>query len=93
MAERAHRLAPRSPSISDTYGWILFKQGSVDRALPLLEEASRSMPAGSEIHYHLGQAYAKSGKRDEARKALERALDGPRFAEVDEAKKLLDSLR
>src|SRR5262249_31012622 len=85
LAERAHRRAPRSPGVADTLGWILFQQGSLDRATQLLEQAARSSPANSTIQYHLGVVYARQGRRPEARKALEQALQGPRFAESHEA--------
>jgi hypothetical protein len=41
----------------------------------------------------VGAAYARAGKRDEARHALERAVQGARFDDQEAARKLLDSLR
>jgi tetratricopeptide (TPR) repeat protein len=93
LSERAYKKAPRNASIADTYGWILFQQGSVKRALPPLQEAARLAPASAEIQYHLGAAYARLGKRAEARRALEQALQGPRLEDASAARKLLDSLR
>jgi tetratricopeptide (TPR) repeat protein len=93
LAERARRLAPRNAAIADTFGWILFRQGETERALPLLQEAAQGMPGAPEVQYHLGQVYARTGKRAEARAALERALQTPRFADADEARKLLETLR
>ena len=58
-----------------------------------LEQAARSLPDNPEIQYHLGAAYAKQGKRAEARGALERSLRSQQFAQASEARRLLDSLR
>ena len=37
--------------------------------------------------------YAKLGKNADARRELERALASPKFADADDAKKVLDTLR
>jgi tetratricopeptide (TPR) repeat protein len=93
LSERAYKSAPRHAAVVDTRGWILYQQGSADRALPLLEEAARLAPSTAEIQYHLGVVYAHLGKRAEARRALEQALKAPRFAQAAEARKLLESLQ
>ena len=93
MGERAYQQAPQSGAVADTLGWILYQQGALERATRLLEQAAGSMPNNPEVHYHLGAAYAKGGKPVEARRALERALQTPRFAQVEQARKLLDSVR
>jgi Flp pilus assembly protein TadD len=93
LSERAYKKAPRNASFVDTYGWILYLQGSGERALPLLEEAARLAPSSGEIQYHLGVVYAHLGKRAEARRALEQALKAPRFVHAGEARKLLESLQ
>jgi cellulose synthase operon protein C len=93
LAERAYKKFPRNPSIADTYGWILVERGAVPRGLALLEEAAKLAPANPLIRYHLGAAYARAGKRAEARRALEQALRGPAFADADAARKLLGSLQ
>ncbi|MBK8186867.1 MAG: tetratricopeptide repeat protein [Cellvibrio sp.] len=45
--------APDAVDIIDTYGWILFKNGKVKEALPLLEKASRLSPDNALIKEHL----------------------------------------
>jgi putative PEP-CTERM system TPR-repeat lipoprotein len=93
FAERAYRLAPGSPAIMDTLGWICLEAGDFARALPLLQQASALAPNAGEIRYHLGLVLAKSGDRRGARRELERLLssgaDGARRAE---AKALLATL-
>src|SRR5262249_34053285 len=49
LSERAYQRAPRNVSIMDTRGWVLYQQGAADRAVPLLEEASRSLPGNAEV--------------------------------------------
>ncbi|MDB5909863.1 MAG: prsT [Massilia sp.] len=92
-AERAHALAPGSPAIMDTLGWIFLEGGDLARALPLLQKASALAPNAAEIRYHLGQVLAKSGDRHGARRELERLLaSSAQFARRAEAKALFDSL-
>jgi cellulose synthase operon protein C len=93
LGERAYKKVPRNPAVADTYGWILVQQGAAQRGLPLLEHAARQQPNNQTIRYHLGAAYARTGKREDARKALEAALQGPAFDDADAARKLLESLR
>jgi Flp pilus assembly protein TadD len=93
LSERAYKKAPRNAAVVDTRGWILYRQGSADRALPLLEEAGRLSPSTPEIQYHLGVVYAHLGKRADARRALEQALKAPHFAQAGDARKLLLSLQ
>ena len=59
---------PNSPTYLDTYGWILFKMENYQEAVTQLELAkkySEKQPSG-EIIEHLGDAYFKLGKIDEA---------------------------
>ncbi len=49
----------------DTLGWILFREGKVDQAEPLLSAAWRA-GLRAEIGDHLGQVYEAMGKKDEA---------------------------
>jgi putative PEP-CTERM system TPR-repeat lipoprotein len=92
-AERAYRLAPGSPAIMDTLGWICLETGDLARALPLLQKASALAPNAGEIRYHLGLVLAKSGDKRGARRELERLLASPaQFAKRDEARALLASL-
>ncbi len=49
----------------DTVGWIKFKLGKYDEALPYLR-ASWLLTQNAEVGDHLGQLYAKLGKKQEA---------------------------
>lgn len=91
-AERAHKLAPNSPAIMDTLGWIYLETGNIGRALPLLQKASALAPAAPEIRYHYGMVLARSGDKAAARRELERALAAKEFTRRDEARALLATL-
>ncbi|HMG84919.1 MAG TPA: DUF3857 domain-containing protein [Terracidiphilus sp.] len=49
----------------DTLGWILYREGKVDQAEPLLSAAWRA-GLRAEVGDHLGQVYEAMGKKDEA---------------------------
>jgi len=79
LAQTAHRSLPNSPAITDTLAWIHYQKGAYQSAIGLLQEALSLQekvhaPDNSEIHYHLGMAYAKSGQTAFARQQLERAI-------------------
>jgi tetratricopeptide (TPR) repeat protein len=93
LAERAFRSAARSPAVADTLGWLLYQKGDLERAEALLAQAAAGAPDSAEIRYHLGIVYARRGKKDEARRELERALQTPGFSEADEARRALEALR
>ncbi len=89
-AEKAYQLAPDSPAVLDTLGWILVEQGNTTRGLPLLEKATSLAPDAAEIRYHLAAGLVKSGDKAKARKELEQLVGtGKQFSYLDEAKTLL----
>ncbi len=93
MAREAKRLAPSSPHILDTAGWVSFLHGDYETALRDLETARRLAPAHPTIRYHLGAAYVKAGRVSEGRRELEQALViSPDFEHADDARRMLESL-
>lgn len=62
-AELAFSLAPDSPTINDTLGWILLKNGDYKRAVERLKYASENAPADSDIMYHYAVALVKTGDK------------------------------
>lgn len=71
LAERAHKLAPTSSSVQDTYGWALVEAGQATTALPILQQAAKAAPKVPDIQYHLAVAQARTGDRAGARATLE----------------------
>ncbi|MFK8137817.1 MAG: tetratricopeptide repeat protein [Bdellovibrionales bacterium] len=57
LANRAMLLKPDDAYITDTYGWILYKQGKYAEAVKTLEAAYNMKPNESIIAEHLGDAY------------------------------------
>lgn len=92
-AEQAYKIAPESPFVQDTLGWILVQNSDLTRGLGLLRKAAGLAPDHPSIHYHLAVALVKSGDKATARKALNQALRSEKpFAEAEQAKKLLKEL-
>lgn len=71
--ERALAIAPNEASIIDSMGWVLFRLGRADEAIPWLRRAWALSPDG-EIAAHLGEALWATGQHRAARKIWARAL-------------------
>lgn len=70
LAERAHALAPSSPEVLDTYGWLLARQGQREAGLHFLREARLRQPDSVEIRYHVAHVLHALGRTSEARAEL-----------------------
>ncbi len=92
-AEKAHKLAPNSPEIADTLGWILVERGDTKRGLELLGQAAAVAPNALAIRVHYARALAKAGDKTAAKRELESALqsagENPLRAEAEELLKQL----
>ncbi|MCE8035749.1 MAG: tetratricopeptide repeat protein [Halomonas sp.] len=73
LIERAHALEPGSPAIMDSLGWVYYRQGDPERALPWLERAYASMP-DQEIAAHLAEVLWALGRHEDARRVVEQTL-------------------
>jgi len=92
-AQKANAIAPNSPNIADTFGWMLVEQGQTKRGLALLEQASAAAPDHQDISLHLAKAQIKDGHKDAARTILQALVDNaPDSAEGKESQALLTSL-
>jgi tetratricopeptide (TPR) repeat protein len=90
LAEQAYQLAPLSPNVNDTLGWILARKGKIHQALPLLAEAVKLDPADPELEYHYAYALFKSGRRTDARRILSKLVSGSQpFESRSQAEQLL----
>lgn len=67
LVEKAASLKPGDPFITDSLGWVAFRQGRLDDALQWLREAYAARP-DTEIGAHLGEVLWVKGQRDEAMK-------------------------
>jgi len=81
MIRRAVALRPSDGYITDSLGWVLYRRGEYEAAVPHLEKAVELLPYDPVINDHLGDAYWRVGRRLEARFQWERAKN---HAENDE---------
>jgi Flp pilus assembly protein TadD len=90
MLSLAVKIAPQSPQIADTLGWIKYQRRDHQGALPLLQRAHTADANSAPIAYHLALALDATGKRAEAKTLLQATLARtPKFEGSDEAKQAL----
>lgn len=65
LITRALQLAPNDPSILDSMGWVLYRQGDYDRAIEYLQRAWLGRP-DAEVGVHLGEVFWANDQRNEA---------------------------
>ena len=99
LAETAHRALPDAANVSDTMGWVLYRQGAYKSAIALFREAVKAAEKTKSsddptLHYHLALAYAKDRQRGSASRELERALKtDPSLPGAGEIRRLLGQVR
>lgn len=79
--DRAHQMIlkaaerrPNDGAITDSLGWVLFRQGDIAEAVKTLERAVELDPEDATINGHLGDAYWAAGRKIEAQYQWRRAL-------------------
>lgn len=95
LAQTAQAKLPDQPEVNDTIGWIYYKKGLYDLAIPPLAQAAGRSPDNVSYQYHLGAAYAGKGETEKARAALTKSLAGGSLAPADaaHARQLLEAGR
>ena len=82
-----------NPFYLDTLGWLLYRKGDYSLAVVTLKRAVDELPDHPYLNFHLGMAYYKSGKPEQAKPHLEKAVaEVDKYPEIAEAKKILESL-
>lgn len=71
---RAMEARPHDGEITDSLGWVNFRQGHIAEAVKLLEKAAELQPDDATITGHLGDAYWAEGRKVEAQDQWRRAL-------------------
>lgn len=74
MVQKAVASDPRSGAMIDSLGWAYYRLGDYKRAVENLEQAVELEAGDPEINNHLGDAYWKVGRRDEAEFQWRRVL-------------------
>lgn len=81
----------------DTYGWIEFKTGDINKAITALEKVNVMETQVPTFKYHLGAAYLKQGNNAGAMAQLQEAIaigkQKGSFAESAQAQQLLDKIK
>ena len=83
-----------NPAFLDTLGWVYYRLGDYDAAIPYLEQSVDTAGQVPVLRYHLGMAYKAAGKPAEAKEQLTQALANKDadFAGIEDAKAALDEL-
>ena len=88
MIQKAVGQSPRSGAIIDSLGWAYFRLGDFKKAVETLENAIELEAGDPDINNHLGDAYWRVGRKDEAifqwRRVLTLDPDPKMKAEVDQ---------
>jgi Flp pilus assembly protein TadD len=74
MVQKAVAADPRSGAMVDSLGWAFYRMGDYKQAVEKLEQAVELEAGDPEINNHLGDAYWKVGRRDEAQFQWRRVL-------------------
>ena len=74
MIERAVAARPNDGYITDSLGWVLYRLGQFEQAVPHMERAAELLPTDPIINDHLGDVLYKVGRRNEAIFQWKRAL-------------------
>ena len=84
FAEKASELAPDTPAVQDTIGWILYQKGLYSSALKHFEQFASKASTGTQ-ELHLALAYLKLGDEKRGQQAVKAALSrDPKLAESSE---------
>ena len=73
LIERAYAAAPKNAAILDSLGWVLYRQGRPEQALPYLA-AAYADDRGTDIGAHYGEVLWRLGRHDEADKVWNEAV-------------------
>jgi putative PEP-CTERM system TPR-repeat lipoprotein len=89
LVSQAAKLAPDSPEVLDTLGWLTFQQKHAADSVPILKRAHDLRPTNGSVTYHLAVAMDGAGEHDAARGLLKSLLaSNTNFAEKDAASQL-----
>lgn len=83
--ELAQAQKPDEPHIADSVGWARYLTGDYKGAAEKLEEAVERMPDDATVNDHLGDAYWRMGRTNEAKFQWQRALGFKPEAKAAEA--------
>ncbi|WP_172326888.1 tetratricopeptide repeat protein [Mangrovicoccus sp. HB161399] len=71
------------PAFQDTYGWIAFRMGNVEEALPYLQNAAATLSGDPMVQQHYARVLAAAGRPGDAVAVFDRALQLAGDAKVE----------
>lgn len=75
MIEKALEKNPENPAYIDSYGWVLFRLGEIDKAEKEIRKALEFLDTDAIIFEHLGDILEAKGERQKAKEYWEKALE------------------
>lgn len=91
MAQHAVQVAPNSPELKDTLGWIFIKKNLPDDAIHIFRDLVVVQPNNPIFHYHYGMALSQKGDRAGCKQELEKSLQNK--PSRDDEQKIRDLLQ
>lgn len=89
-AQAAYKQAPNDPGVSHLLGHLEFRAGDYKWALTLLQLTAQAQPQDPSVLYDLSQAEYSMGRVEEARMAMQKALQsGSAFGQTAQARLFL----
>ncbi len=94
LAQIAKEKDPTDPYITDTLGWVHYKQGHYYAAALEFRHAIANSPTTAQYYYHLALALEGQDKKQDALRAVKKSLAaGKAFQDRDKAEALYKKLR
>jgi len=73
-AQRAAQADPHDTPVEDTLGWVYYKLGSYQAALPVLQQCVQASPQTAMYRFHLGMTQLAAGQKPAGVSELRQAL-------------------
>jgi len=71
LIKKALKLKPGDGYITDSLGWVYFRQNKLSAALNCLQEAHKILPADAAIAEHLGGRLRENGFKKRSRRSIQ----------------------
>ncbi|MTJ83691.1 MAG: PEP-CTERM system TPR-repeat protein PrsT [Telmatospirillum sp.] len=92
-AKRAYSMAPNTPALMDTYGFILYQGGNQQTGADLVKRAYQANPRDPQVAYHMARVLADAKNVAEAKNILKPVVEAKeRFDGDVEARQLFSEL-
>jgi tetratricopeptide (TPR) repeat protein len=90
VATKAREAYPNDPAVAKALGIVMYQRNELNRAVPLLRQATANLVSDPDAFFHLGMAHYKLNQMGESSMALQKALElDPNASFAAEARKVL----